>query len=266
MQRNGTRADSELWLAGRQPSATARLRLFCFPYAGAGASIYRSWVGRLGPDVDVCPVQLPGRETRMHERPFTKVGPLVDALTEGLSPLLDLPFALFGHSMGALIGFELARKLRDGGGPQPSHLFVSARRAPHLPDRFPSLCGLPDDRFVAMVKQRYDGIPHAVLECDDLLALLLPRLRADIELLDTCTYEPQPPLACPISVFGGSEDSTVDIAELEAWKPHTTARELRLRLLVGGHLFLQEQRDALLSAVSEDLRPHRGAVVPEVVV
>jgi surfactin synthase thioesterase subunit len=245
---------SAKWFSGGQPNPAARLRLFCFPYAGLGTSAFRGWSGALGPDVDVCPVQLPGRESRQAEPPFTRIEPLADAAAAALAPHLDVPFALLGHSMGGLIAFELARRLDAA----PRHLFVSARRAPHLPERLPPIAHLPNGQFVEAVQRRYAGIPAAVAESPDLLELLLPRLRADFEVLETYAYAASDPVACPISVFGGLEDATVTASDLDAWRAHTSGR-LRTRMLPGPHLFLQGQRDAMLAAVAEDLGLGCGA-------
>lgn len=237
------------WLALSRPSPNARLRLFCFPPAGLGASIFRSWVGGFGADVDVCPVQLPGRESRQLEPPFTRMTELANSAARAIRPVLDVPFAFFGHSMGALVAFEIARRL---GAQAPAHLFVSGRRAPHLPERLAPLGHLDDAAFIAAIQRRYDGIPAAVLECDDLMALLLPRLRADVATLEGYEFQSTSPLDCPISVFGGDADATVDVAELEAWREHSRS-DVSVRLLRGGHLFLQQQRDALVRFISTDL-------------
>jgi medium-chain acyl-[acyl-carrier-protein] hydrolase len=217
----------------KRPDPAARLRLFCFPYAGLGASVYRSWAGALGTSVDVLAVQLPGRETRQFE-----------------TPCLDVPFVLFGHSMGGALVFEIASRLRDQAGLQ--RVFVSARRAPHLSDPLPPVCHLSDPEFVTAIQRRYAGIPQEVLDSPDLLELLLPRLRADFELLETYRSDSPRPLPCPLSVFGGVADTTVKRAELEAWEAYSGG-QFRLRMFDGGHLFLQAQRDALVAAVAEDL-------------
>src|SRR5215213_1931004 len=115
------------WFMSQRPNPRARLRLFCFPYAGGGAAIYRLWPQNLPSEVEVCGAHLPGRGTRLREQPFTGLDALVDAAAEAIAPSLDKPFALFGHSMGAMISFELARRLCDQGRPQPTHLFVSGR-------------------------------------------------------------------------------------------------------------------------------------------
>jgi len=201
------------------------------------------------PDLDICPVQLPGRESRQNEVPFTRIDALIDAAAEGLRPYMDVPFALFGHSMGALLAFELARTLRNE--PNLRRLFVSARRAPHLSEPLSAIASLPSPDFVATVQQRYGGIPAPVLACEDLLELLLPRLRADFEALETYSYRAADPLPCGISVFGGSRD-TVAEPDLRSWRQHTT-EEARLRMVDEGHLYLESARDQILKAIADDL-------------
>jgi medium-chain acyl-[acyl-carrier-protein] hydrolase len=249
MQRKDTLA-REAWLAAREPNGGARLRLFCFPYAGLGASVFRSWVGSLGPDVDVLPIQLPGRETRQAEAPFRRLDSLADHVADALSSCLDVPFAFFGHSMGALIAFEVSRRLGHVGGLQ--RLFVSARRAPHLPDPLPPISQLPTPAFIDAVQIRYQGIPDAVVAEPELMDLLLPRLRADLEMLETYTCEPSQPLPCGVSVFGGLFDATVTRPELDAWQGQSAAGAA-VRMLPSGHLFLQDQRAAILAAIASDL-------------
>jgi medium-chain acyl-[acyl-carrier-protein] hydrolase len=237
------------WIAGPPPAAGARLRLFCFPFAGVGASAFRSWGSELGPCAQLCPVQLPGRESRQNEPPFRRMDVLVDATLKGLAPYLDVPFAFFGHSMGALVAFELARRLLHE--PMLRRVFVSARQAPHLSASFSPIAHLPSPKFVAAVQQRYGGIPEPVLACPDLLELLLPRLRADFEVLETYLFRPGIPLRCGISVFGGTTD-TVSESELNAWREHTSG-SMRLRMLKAGHFYLDSSCDALMSAIADDL-------------
>jgi medium-chain acyl-[acyl-carrier-protein] hydrolase len=247
-----TIAATERWFAGRTPNAQARVRLFCFPYAGAGASVFRSWGGGCGPDIEVCPVQLPGRETRHHEQSLRSFAELIPAVAAGLEPWLDRPFALFGHSLGGVVAYEMARWFEATLGRSPAHLFISARRAPHVPDSLTPLSNLSDEAFLSAVTARYDGIPQLVLESAELMALLLPRLRADFELLEAWRHVDGGPLGCPISVFGGHGDTTVAPADLEAWRRHTTGRYERT-MVPGPHLFLQEQRQAILSAIGKNL-------------
>lgn len=239
------------WIALPRLDHTARLRLFCLPYAGGGAGIFQGWSTGLPADIEVCPVQLPGREIRMMEPAFRHIDPLVDTLVPALLPYLDRPYAMFGHSMGALIAFEVARRLTGRHGLPPRWLFVSGHRAPQLPDPDPPIHHLPDEQFIAELR-RLKGTPEEILQHAELMQLLLPRLRADLALAETYTYRADAPLACPISAFGGSRDSEVSLAELEAWHEQTTDR-FRSRLIPGDHFFLQSGRATLWADIGEQL-------------
>jgi len=243
-----------LWVLRSGRQLPGRLRLFCLPYAGGAASAYRTWADGLSPEVEVCPVQLPGRGSRFREAPFRKVADLVPALADGLLPLLDCPFALFGHSMGALVAFELARELRRRGVGAPVLLALSGHQAPQRPDAEPPFSHLPDAEFLEEVRRRYDGIPPEVLAEEELLQLLLPVLRADIQVLETYAYPKEPPLDCPISCFGGQDDPHVSLADLEAWRDETCG-PLRVRTFPGGHFFVERRRAEVLRALSSDLAP-----------
>ncbi len=237
------------WIAYRRPRPEARLRLFCFPYAGGGALTYRPWVPAMPPDIEVCPVQLPGREQRLREPRFRRVAPLVEAAAEGLAPLLDLPFAFFGYSMGALIAYELIHRLRPSR--SPVALLAAARRAPQLPPKDEPTYNLPDPEFRAKLREM-NGTPQEVLDNRELMELMEPLLRADFELNDT--YEPpgHPPLDLPITAFGGVEDDDVEQPALEAWGELTTGR-FQLKMFAGDHFFLHPQQESLIAAVSETL-------------
>jgi medium-chain acyl-[acyl-carrier-protein] hydrolase len=241
------------WVRCPRPSDQAVARLFCLPYGGGGAAIFREWPRDLWPEIEVWHVQLPGREARHRELPLTRLDALVEPLAEALVPHLDRPYSIFGHSMGALIGFELARLLRRQGAPGLSHLFVSARWAPHLPDQRPPLHGLPDPDLVEQLCRRYNGMPRAVLESADLMRLFVPIIRADLTLTETYVYAPEEPLDCSISAFGGLEDGAVTRNDLAAWGDQTRG-SFTLRMLSGGHFFLQPLRPRLLSAIAADLR------------
>ena len=235
-----------------RPNPEAELRLFCFPYAGAGASIYRTWPQKLPPIVEVRAVELPGRGTRLRERPFLGLLPLVEHLGEALEPYLDKPFVFFGHSMGALIGFELARLLRREGKSLPLHLLVSGHRAPHLPSKHRPIHSLPEPEFLEELKN-LDGTPEAVLQNSELMELLSPVLRADFSVCETYYYHEEPPLSCPITAFGGTEDRDVDRSMLEPWRLHTEGR-FTLHMLPGNHFFLQSSENELLRIVRDVLK------------
>lgn len=231
------------WLPAVLPEAG--LRLFCFPHAGVGASAYRAWPDLLPKaEIGVCPVQLPGRENRLGEPAARDVGQLVDALFSEVADRLDRPFALFGHSLGALVAFEFARLLRDRGAPLPVHLFVSGRIAPQLADPREKLNDLPDAGLRARLAE-LGGIPSAVLDDPDLLTLLLPLLRADLAVNENYRYRPGPPLPVPITAFGGARDPKVSAVELRAWAEQTSG-QFTDRMLPGGHFFVQESVRSLL--------------------
>lgn len=226
------------------------MRLFCLPYAGAGASVYRSWANSLPPDVELCPIQLPGRETRFNEPPFKQVTPITTALATALSPWLTLPFALFGHSLGGLLSFELSRELRRRGAPTPVHLFVSARRAPHIPTPDP-MHHLPEPQFIARLRGM-EGTPEAVLREPELMQLFLPILRADLTVNDTYLASPETPLDIPISAFGGLTDGRASRDELDAWRQHTKS-DFSLEIFSGGHFYFRSDPGPLLRALSQTL-------------
>ena len=239
------------WLAVSTLNPRARLRLFCFPYSGAGPSIFRAWLRSLPADIEVCPVRLPGRENRIDERPFTEMTSLVPATANALRSYLDRQFAFFGHSMGALLSFELARYLRRVCGASPVQLFVSGHGAPQLRDDEPPRYALPEAEFVAKLRELH-GTPDEVLDNLELRQLLLPILRADFEVCETYVYEHDEPLDCPIAAFGGADDAYVSRAHLEAWRPHTRAT-FSTRLLPGDHFFLNSAPVQLLRLIAADL-------------
>ena len=243
------------WLVSRKPNPGARVRLFCFPYAGGGDSIFRSWQKGLPETIEVCPVQLPGRGSRITEPPFTELNPLVRAAAQALAPHLDKPFAFFGHSMGALVGFELARRLRRDHGPQPVRLFVSGRCSPQTL-RDPFACDLPDSDFQEMLR-RYNGTPEEVLEDSELMELVLPVVRADFAVCKSYVYTAEPPFSFPVTAFGGLEDREVSRDCIAGWREHTTGPFV-LRMLPGDHFFLNTSRSLLLEALSKELEQDAG--------
>jgi surfactin synthase thioesterase subunit len=201
--------------------------------------------------VDVCPVQLPGRERRISQKPYTAMQPLVEELAGVLRPYLDVPFAFFGHSMGALISFELARELRRTGAELPRWLFLSGARAPQVPSREPPIHDLPDAEFIQEIRQ-LNGTPAEVLEEPELLEMYLPLLRADVGLCERYTLAEEAPLEVPFSVYGGEQDADVLPEDLAAWRTHTT-RRTQLRSFPGDHFFLAQHRERFLRSFSDDL-------------
>jgi len=225
--------------------------LVCFAHSGAGASTFTPWATVLPPAIEVCAVQLPGRETRLAELPFTRLEPLLSALLDAIGPqLAGRAYAFFGHSMGALVSFELARRLQAQGA-GPVHLFVSGHPAPHLPDREPPIHALPEDQFLARLRQ-LNGTPPEVLEHPELRALLIPLLRADFAVCDHYTFTPGERLTCSLSAFGGLQDPHARRDELEAWRVHTCAT-FAVRLFPGDHFYLNSARPLLLRMVAREL-------------
>jgi medium-chain acyl-[acyl-carrier-protein] hydrolase len=218
--------------------------MFAFPYAGGDASIYAPWTEELPWEIELCPVQLPGRGRRALEPAFSDLGALVRALADALAPELDGRFAFFGHSMGAIVGFELARELRRCGRSLPCHLLVSGRPAPQLPRRYSPLCHLPDRELLEQLHRRY-GYAAPVYEgqLGELLRLMLPTIRDDVTASDRYTYADEPPLDCPITAFGGLGDETVTRAELDAWRQQTR-RRFETRMLPGGHYYLESETES----------------------
>jgi Predicted thioesterase involved in non-ribosomal peptide biosynthesis len=225
-------------------------RLFCLPYAGGGASIYRQWSRYLSPQIEVCPIQLPGRENRFRERPYTRIEPLVKDLIYELRPYLYQPYQIFGHSMGALIAFTLARELRRQALPLPTQLFLSARPAPQLPSERAIMHTQPHDEFINSIK-KLGGTPNEVLQNKELMDLLIPTLRADFAIVETFTYQDEPPLAIPITIFGGSDDDEIPAAKLAAWEAQTSSA-FRLKIFPGDHFFLHIQQKFLLQAIAQE--------------
>lgn len=239
------------WLAFANVSNGDRVNVFCFPFAGGGASFFRGRVAFAPPGVSLCGVQLPGREERMGERPYTDMRELVAAAADALVPHLGAPFALFGHSMGALVAYELAQELRARRAPVPRHLFVSGCPAPHIGDE--PVYGLPEEEFVTAI-QRFGGLPPEVLQSPDLLRLLLPRMRADLTVTGTYrgSVSSRPPLECPITAFTGRDDQLVSVDGVAAWRDYTTG-PFRMEVFGGGHFFIAEQAATVFGRVGEGL-------------
>ncbi|GCF09100.1 thioesterase II family protein [Dictyobacter arantiisoli] len=234
------------WIVSNQSHPSNRL--FCFPYAGGGAnSIYRTWQQILPPGVEVCPVLLPGREMKLQQPAYTDTAALVPQLAQQLLPYMNVPFQFFGHSMGALLSFELTRELRRQRLTLPTRLFVSAHRAPQLPRRSEPVHSQPDAEFIHSLRT-LGGTPEAVLQNEELLQLFLPTLRADFTLCETYNYQPEEPFNLPIAVFGGQTDKDIPASDLAAWQAQST-RPITQQMFQGGHFYLHNQQAQLLQAI-----------------
>lgn len=242
---------SSSWFIGSVKKAV-RLRLFCFPPAGRGASIYAGWQRSFPPDINVCPVQLPGRENRLNEAPYRTVADLINALMPLMDQFLDVPYVFFGHSMGALISFELAGALLRRGHPSPMHVFISARRAPHLADPHPPIAHLSDDLFLEAVQRRYQGIPSSFLGDAETREIILRSLRPDFLMLENYEFRNRIQLQCPVSVFGGSQDQDIGKADLEPWREHCVSK-FGLKIFPGDHFFILHSGDLVIEEIKQIL-------------
>ncbi|HEY4169929.1 MAG TPA: alpha/beta fold hydrolase [Reyranella sp.] len=226
------------------------MRLICLPHAGGGASGFHPFAALLPRDIEMLTVQLPGRESRLSEPPFRRMAPLIDALTDAIAPLLDRPYALFGHSMGALIAYELSRAFERERLALPRTTIVSGRRAPTVPNTEAPLHRLPDDQFVEALVARYDAIPKVIRDEPELMALFMPVLKADFEVFETHDHAESPPLECALAIYGGRDDPQT--RQMEGWAD-LYAGPCRTRLFDGGHFYLADQRRALAEALAEDV-------------
>ena len=248
---NDTTTPRSPWLVRYGPD-TARVRLIGFPHAGGAATVFYPWSAVLQPDVAVHGVQLPGREDRWREAPVRRVDDVVAAVADALGVLDQRPFVLFGHSLGALLAFELARHLRRAGRPGPAALIVSARPAPHVLSRAPALAHLSPEALVLRVSQLYGGIPPAVREDPELVALMGRALQADLSLLERHDYVSEEPLPCPLVACGGLDDPWVAPGELDAWRQHASGAFTR-HDFPGGHFYFRspEAQASVLAVVRE---------------
>ncbi|MFD2416320.1 thioesterase II family protein [Amycolatopsis pigmentata] len=244
----------KLWLRQFRPAPTAGVRLVCFPHAGGSASYFLPMVTALAPDVDVIAVQYPGRQDRHRE-------PLVDNIVElatTVAGLLDdedgRPTALFGHSMGALVAFEVARLLEKRG-PRPAALFVSGRSAPSVHNRR-STHLLPDADLIADVK-RLSGTDSRIWETPDMVEMVLPVIRNDYRAVNTYTYVPGPDVSCDIMALIGDEDTMVTPDKADQWGAHTTGSFTR-HIYPGGHFYLDTHFPAVSRRIAEYLTKAAG--------
>ena len=242
------------WFSVRPARGVPGLRLFCFPHVGAGASVFNQWQPAWIPgNIELWAVRLPGREQRLSEQPFRRMGPLVESLYEAMAPQLSSRYAFYGHSLGAVVAFEMARKIERQGGQGPIRLLVSAHSAPQIGLRRLPFYTLPDKEFVDGLR-RLAGTPQEALENEDLMGLMMTALRADFEVDETYNYEEGKPLECPISVFGGTDDPDVPQADLEAWRMQTS-QQFSLHMMEGDHFFIFRSQE-FMHQLSQELKAH----------
>ena len=228
-------APSGAWVKRSAGSPAPWARLFCFPHAGGGASSFNGWRKLLPAGIELAAIQLPGREDREAEPAVTDIGGLIAALLPHIEPLTGLPFLFYGHSLGAIVAFDLMREMRRHGFPSPLALMVSGRRAPQLPLSHEAYGLAPDGAFADYLRLM-GATPEAVLQRTHWRDQLFPTIRADLNMSDLYEYAQEPPLDCPIHCFPGLDDPLVSAAEWHGWAAQTGAG-FALTELAGGHFF-----------------------------
>ena len=242
---------SNKWFVCPQEKPEADTRIFLFPYAGGGPSVFSKWSDKLPVNIEAQITHYPGRGSSHNEKPIKSLSFLIEELSQAIQPLADKPFTFFGHSMGGLIAFELARYLRHNELPQPNALFISAFRAPQILDLQPPIHELPDNEFIISLK-KLNGIPQEVLQNQEMLDFFLPTLRADFKLIETYKYTHDEPLNCPIVAFSGRDDPRVSREQLEGWAVQTNGR-FESKYFEGDHFFINDQREIIVDIIVEGI-------------
>jgi medium-chain acyl-[acyl-carrier-protein] hydrolase len=249
------------WLSGGDIRSSLGIRLFCLPHAGSGTAAFYRWKRLLAPEIQVCPIHLPGRERRLAEPLLDHATTLVSELLNATASLLDQPYAIFGHSMGSLMAYEWASQIAVAGLPAPSWLFVSGRNAPQINPAHREIHKLSDTAFADELGSRYGGMPDDFLGDVELRKLFLPILRADLKLVETYRYDSTRLLACPISASAGDDDRSVSDSGLAAWA-NVTCAQTEVTRYPGDHFYhLAQGQDALLRAIETRLNHHSSEVM-----
>ena len=237
-----------------KPNPQSRMRLFCFPYAGGTAAAFRNWPRYLPSEIEVCAIQYAGRGSRIAEPLSEDVVDVMNGVYQDLQPFLKKPFAFFGHSMGALVSYEFARRLQRERQPEPFQMLVSGCGAPHTRIIDEPTYNLPEAEFIAELR-RLQGTPGEILDNTELMQLMMPIIRADFKASETYTYVPGPLLECPIRAFGGLKDEMIPREKVEAWSEHTRG-SFRAQMLPGDHFFLNTSQSLLTRIIAQELLMH----------
>ena len=242
------------WFLTLRPKQNAKIKLFCFHYAGGGASIFRSWTNNVIESAEVIAVQLPGREDRYNEALLTDIEKIIEKLCtyfEKQCIRQSQPFVFFGHSLGALVAFELIRKLRRNKLVLPNHLIVSGSKSPQITNNKPLKYLLPDEQFIVELS-KYNGIPEEVLNNKELIKMCLPIIKADFTIIETYKYKTEVALTCPITTLGGLNDHTVNREHILAWKAQTNSL-FRSHFLPGDHFFVKDSYKQVIQLINSVL-------------
>jgi medium-chain acyl-[acyl-carrier-protein] hydrolase len=240
-----------LWFEHLSREKQPALRMFCFPYAGGSSQVFRTWQRYFPPEIDLCLAHLPGRGPRISEKAYTSLQSLVSALAEHLCDQIDIPFVFYGHSMGSLISFELARELFRKYNTGPRHLFLSGRYAPQWPKNERATFSLPEDEFIAEVRD-LNGTPDELLNDPETRQLFLPLLRADFQLVQTYKYQKDQPLPCPLTIYGGLQDRRVPVESLRDWSSHSIS-DCKVRMFNGDHFFIRSCEKEFVNMLRNDV-------------
>ncbi|MFI0982386.1 thioesterase II family protein [Streptomyces sp. NPDC021093] len=238
------------WLRRYVHPTPPGLRMLCLPHAGGSATFFHRWGHAFGEGVEVMSARYPGRQERILEEPLTEMGQLADALTEELLPFLDTPLVIFGHSMGASLGYEIALRLQDRGNTPPALLMVSGRKAPHL--LTPRTIDLNDDDALIAEVLQLGGTDSALLEDPGLRELVLPAIRADFGVVARYPARPGVTLHCPVAAYVGDSDPAVDVESVRAWE-QIAPKGFDMRVMPGGHFYLAEREAELISDIGHRL-------------
>lgn len=238
------------WFRRFGPDSDSRVRLVCLAHAGGSASFYLPMARALGPAVGVLAAQYPGRQNRLDEPCIRDLGVLADELFAALAPWADRPLAIFGHSMGATLAFELARRIESAGAAELVRLFASGRVAPSV-RRNDNVHQRDDDGLLAELKA-LSGTDSSLLGDEEIMRMALPAIRADYEAVETYRYIDGPKLRCPVTVLAGDDDPTAPLDQVRAWRAHTEAAA-DFQIVPGGHFFLVDHQDAVVDLIRERL-------------
>lgn len=226
--------------------------LVCLPHAGGSAAAYRSWREIAPSSLGICAIEMRGRLSRIDEAPHQTIDAIVEELAYARPWSLAERWSLFGHSMGAVVAFELVRRLRASSAALPSHVIVSGHRAPHLPDTRSPIAHLADGDFLRELSQ-FGGLPEIIMTSCELRELVLPALRADVQAIERYRYRPAPPLDVPITALAGADDPFVTRSQLAGWIAHTD-RAFRIRTFPGGHFYMHDHAADVLETVLNVVR------------